>query len=228
VSNRNWPNKGNTYSYHCKPVLVDCSFIVDSTNGNGLGQRSKKSAGLIKNVFMHTTASPGKGPNGYLNPNPAAGIILVQFADNYNRYLGGFSGQVSALSGTPLTSTTNHTAYTIVSLGTATTAQWVAAGLPIGVTPAVGASFIATATGTIGGSAAVEATAAAGSGIDHIEVLGDINQTLSPSPQSVNGIGGWAVMQCFSAGTITAPADGTAIGLTFYFDDSTVLPGDGG
>lgn len=226
MANRNWTNKGNLFAYHARPTLVDCSFIVDSTNGNGLGVRSKKSSGLIKNIFMNTSATP-LSHNGYLNPNPAAGIILVQFADNYNRYLGGFSGQVSALTSTQ-TTTTTHTAYVITSLGTATVAQWVAAGLPIGVTPAVGAAFVATATATIGGSATVAPTASTGSNIDHIEVLGDINATCAPSPQSVNGIGGWAVLQCFKAQAVSAPANGTAIGLTFYFDDSTVLPGSGG
>lgn len=226
MSNRNWTNKGNLYTYHAKPVLIDCNFVVDSTNGNGLGQRNKKSAGLVKNIFMHTSATPGSH-NGILNPNPAVGIILVQFNDNYNRYLGGFSGQVSAVTSTQ-TTTTQHTAYVITSLGTATTAQWVAVGLPIGVTPSVGAAFIATATGTIGGSATVAPTATTGSNIDHIEVLGDINQTCAPSPQSSNGIGGWAVLQCFKAQAVSAPADGSVIALTFYFDDSSVLPGSGG
>lgn len=175
---------------------------------------------------MHTTTTPGTH-NGQTNPNPASGIIIVQFTDNYNRYLGGFSGQVSALTSTQ-TTTTQHTAYVITSLGTATTAQWVAVGLPIGVTPAIGAAFVATATGTIGGSATVAPTATAGSNIDHIEVLGDVNATLAPSPQSVNGIGGYAILQCFKAGAVTAPADGAVIALAFYIDDSTVLPGSGG
>ncbi len=227
MANRNWVNKGNLYTYHAKPILLDVSFIVDSTNGNGLGQRSKKSSGLISNVFMHTSATPGKGSNGYLNPNPAPGVILVQFKDNYNRYLGGFAGFGSPV-GSTVTSTTANTAYVITSLGTATTAQWVAVGLPIGVTPAVGAAFIATASGTIGGSATVAPTAATVSGCDHIEVLGDPNVTVAPSPQSTNGIGGWLVAQTCLANAVATPANGTVIQMSFYFDDSTVLPGDGG
>jgi len=222
MANRNWTNKGNLYAYHAKPVLLDCSFIVDSANGNGLGLRSLKSSKMIKNVYMHTSATPAAG-----SPNPAAGSIVVQFADNYNRYLGGFSGVVSPLTSTQ-TTTTNHSPYVIASLGTATLAQWQAKGLPVGVTPAVGAAFIATATGTIGGSATVAPPLSTGSGIDHIEVLGDANQTLAPSPQSSAGIGGFILMQSFLSNTVTAPADGTVIQLTFYFDDSTVLPGDGG
>jgi hypothetical protein len=162
----------------------------------------------------------------HVDGTPAPGIIYVKFVDNYQRYLGGFSGQVSAVSG-PVTSTTNHTAYVIASLGTATVAQWRAAGLPHGITPAVGAAFIATATGTIGGSAAVVTTVASGSGIDHIEALGDITTTIHPVPSEKNTIGGYALLQAFFGNVITAPTDGTAIGLTFYFDDSSILPGDG-
>ena len=115
--------------------------------------------------------------------------------------------------------------YTIVSLGTATLAQWQAVGFPAGFTPAVGASFVATATGTIGGSAAVEVIAATGSGINHIEVVGDSNLTLANSAQPSNG-GGYLLLACFSnaagANAVAAPADGTAIGLAFYFNDSSV------
>lgn len=216
MANRNWPNAGKEYQYIIKPVRLSCNFVVDSTNGNGLGIRSLKGS-CFSAVYMHTSATAAAG-----NPNPPAGYIYVKLADNYNRYVGGFSGQVSPVSGTPLTATTNHSVYTIVSLGTATLAQWQAAGLPAGFTPAIGTSFVATATGTIGGSAAVEVIATAGSGIDHIEIVGDPNQTLANSAQPTNG-GGYILMACFAGGAITAPANGSVIGLTFCFDDSSVL-----
>lgn len=82
-------------------MLVDCSFVVDATNGNGLGVRSVKGQG-VQNVFMHTSATPGKGPNGLLNPNPAVGLAYIQLSANYNRYLGGFSGAVSPVTGSAL------------------------------------------------------------------------------------------------------------------------------
>lgn len=199
---------------HNTPVLLDCNFIVDSANGNGLGIRSLKGAG-IQNVYMHTSSTPAVG-----NPNPAAGVILVQLDNPYYRYFGGFSGQVSPI-GSPGASATNHIAYVITSLGTATLAQWQAAGLPVGVTPAVGAAFIAIATGAIGGGATVAPSAVAGSAIDHIEVLGNPNLTLAPT-----GIGaGYAsiILQCFEAGAISAPADGSGVGLSFYLSNSSVL-----
>src|SRR5580698_1169620 len=50
---------------------IDCNFIVDSSNGNGLGIRSLKGSGCAS-VYMHTSATPAAG-----NPNPASGYILV-------------------------------------------------------------------------------------------------------------------------------------------------------
>lgn len=229
MANRNFANGGKIYAPHTTPVLLDCNFVVDSTNGNGLGIRSLKGP-MIQNVFMHTTATPGAGnsnpasPNVVVtNPNPAAGTIIVQLQDNFNRSFSGSNSNVSPVSGTPLTSTTAGTAVVIVSLGTATTAQWQAKGLPKGITPAVGVAFVPTASGTIGGSAAVEIAAAAGTGIMSIETLGDPNLTLSPTPNANQGFGGQIILQVRNnAGAIAAPADGSVISLELYLSNSSV------
>lgn len=200
------------YTLHKKPVLLDCNFVVDSTNGNGLGIRSLKGPG-IQSVYMHTSATPAAG-----NPNPALGIILVKFQDCYNRYYAGFSGQVAALTGSNVTATVANVANVITSLGTATLAQWQAVGFPTGFTPAVGAAFIATSTATIGGSATIQLSATHGSGIDHIEVIGDPNQTIT-SP----GVGGgYMILQCYNGGTLTNPANGSVVGLAFELSSSYI------
>lgn len=49
-------NGGRTYSFAAQPVSIDCNFIVDSTNGNGYGNRTLKGQG-VKAVYMHTTAA---------------------------------------------------------------------------------------------------------------------------------------------------------------------------
>jgi hypothetical protein len=49
-------NGGRVFSFGSQPVLVDCNFIVDSTNGNGLGIRSLKGQG-VRQVYMATSAS---------------------------------------------------------------------------------------------------------------------------------------------------------------------------
>ncbi len=119
-SNKLGNNGGRIYSFLNRPVIIDCNFIVDSANGNGLGIRSLKGAG-VQNVFMHTSASAGRGANNYLNPNPASGYALIQLQNNYNRYCGGFSGQVSPLSGSNVainaSALTIGQPYVIVSVG---------------------------------------------------------------------------------------------------------------
>lgn len=55
MANRNYASAGKLYTGHVKPVLIDCNFIVDSTNGNGLGIRSLKGP-YVQNVFMNTSA----------------------------------------------------------------------------------------------------------------------------------------------------------------------------
>lgn len=168
---------------------------------------------------MHTT-TPLAGSG---NPNPAVGFIQVKFQDNYNRYLTGFSGAISVLSGTPVTTTVAGTVYVITVLGTTTLAQWQAVGFQPGFTPAVGASFVATASAAIGGTGAVQAPTADGTGISHIEVVGDPNLTLANSAQPSNGGGviNLAIYGAAGSGVVT-PANGTVIGLAFYFNDSSV------
>lgn len=203
--------------------MVDCNFIVDSTNGNGLGIRNLKGQG-VANIFMNTSATPGKGSNGVLNPNPAAGTIIVQFADNFQRLYCGWSGIGAPLSGTPLGVTSGLTVgktYVIVSVGTSTSADWLALGVQPGITPAVGVSFVAIATGAGAGTGSVELTVA--SGIDHIELDGDPNTTLAPIP--VGGsphVGGFIYMKTYLSSTVTAPTNGTVISLVSYFSQSTV------
>jgi hypothetical protein len=219
MANRNFPNGGRIFTQHVRPIKQTVIFTVTPTNGNGV---TAVKGAAAANVFMHTSISPTNG-----NPNPASGNILVQMKDNYYAILMTTASIESPLSGTPLTATTAGTAYTITALGTATAAQWLAAGVPSGITPVVGVSFIATATGTIGGSAAVQTSPA--SGIDHVEMVGQQVGTApnmnNPTNQAGTGIGTNVVLQCLAAGALTAPAAGTTITLEIYFNDSTVTAG---
>lgn len=214
MANRNWSSAGKIYSMHTMPVMIDCNFVVDSTNGNGLGIRSLKGP-TVKAVYMNTSAPlVGSG-----NPNPAAGTIIIVLQDNYNRSLSGFSSIVAPVSGTPLTATTSGIPVTIVALGTATRAQWAAVGFPNGFTPAIGATFTPTASATIGGAAAVEAAGA--SGIDHIETVGDPNATIAPT--GTPGSGAMLTLQCMLDTTKTQPANGTVISITQILSNSSVM-----
>lgn len=234
MANRNMANGGKIYLMETKPVLVTCNFIVDSANGNGLGIRSLKGA-MVQNVFMHTSTTAGVGnsnpatPNiAITNPNPAAGYIVVQLQDNFNRSLAGYNTIVSPVSGSSLlvasAGLTVGLPYIITTLGTTSAAQWLALGVLPGVTPAVGVSFIAAATSATG-TGAVMVPATAGSGIFTIETVGDPNTTIAPAPGS--GTGAQVILRCLkdSAGdapVIGTPADNTVIALTFLLSDSSV------
>lgn len=218
-------NGGHYYSNITQPVKLDWNFVVDPTNGNGLGIRSLKSNGYVRNVFMHTSASAGSN-DGYLNPNPPSGYALIQFNNNFNKYIGGFSGLVSPTTGSTGTSTTNHSVYIIASVGTTTLAQWQAAGLPPGLTPTAGQSFVAIATGALGGTGTV--IAAGVSGIVSLEVIGDPNLSIANSSIAQNG-GAWLLVQMLGATSSsvttlipTAPAAGSVIGMSAFFDLSSV------
>ena len=280
------------YSPHNKATVLDCSFVVDQTNGNGLGIRSLKASGRIASVYMNTSpaattsssvfasgvstitlsrninslvvgmvvtdsttsgnitggttitaintitsqitlsaptagasaSSPGDTLSFAMtaalagNPNPQSGIIVVNLQDNYNTYLGGYAGFSTVLTGSALTSFTVGHVYVITSLGTSTQANWVAAGLSPSVQAAVGVSFVAAATSVTGSGTAKAFTT---SGIDHIELVGDPNLMNSIGAQIAgSGTGMQIISACYSAGTLTAPANGTVIGMNFYLNDS--------
>ncbi len=291
---RGWMNAGHFYNNITKPCKIDMNFVVDSANGNGLGIRSLKSNGYVRNVFMNTSAAftgtshtstsitgiasgtsslvvgmPVQGSgiaagstiasivsssaitlslatststtgsityqgfsDGYASPNPAAGYCLIQLKNNFNTYLGGFNGFVSPVSGTPILVTTGTTAglaYIIVSVGSTSLAQWQKLGLPVGLTPAVGQSFIAPLTTTATGSGVIEVPSV--SGILCTEVIGDPNGSINNSAISTNG-GAWLLVQ-FLAPTLstnaygqpmipTAPATGSVCGMSMFFDQSAI------
>ena len=111
---------------------------------------------------------------GVNSPNPAAGLVAVQFKQNFNTYLGGFSGFVSPV-GSPTTAVTSGltagATYLRTVLGTTTLAEWQSIGLKPGITPAVGVPFVATATGT-GGSHTGKVGIPGVSGVTSLEVIG--------------------------------------------------------
>lgn len=222
MANRNFANS-RIYTGHVMPVLIDCNFVVDSTNGNGLGIRSLKGP-YVQAVYMHTSSTPATG-----NPNPASGTIVVQLQDNYSRSYTGFNAIVSPVSGSDVkidnSAMTAGVAYIITTLGDASLAKWQAIGVPIGITPAVGVSFIAASNGGAGNTSTsrVQTTAATGSGIASIETVGDPNLSIAPAPSAGQGYGASFILQCHDyAGALAAPADGSVISLVFELSNSSI------
>lgn len=203
-------NGKSIYSNVTKLMEVNCNFVVDSTNGNGIGIRSLKSNGYIEYVFMHTSTTPGR-TNNFLNPNPLAGYALIKMKNNFNYYLGGFSGFVSPASGSAVkidnSALTTGQPYIITTLGNATLAKWQAIGFLPGFTPAVGSTFVAANNGGAGNTLTSRVMTPAVSGITSVEVVGDPNQMISNSSISTNA-GAFIVVQFLS--TLVPVATGTA------------------
>jgi hypothetical protein len=223
---RSWPNAGHYYSNIVAPINIFVNFIVDPANVNGLGVSSIKSNGHLRNIFMHTTATPGIGNDGQLNPNPTIGIALIQFKQNFNVFLMQVEGIIGPLTGSSLTSVTSHSAYTINALGTTTLAQWQAVGFPVGFIPAVGSPFVATATGAIGGTGTVMAPGV--SNVQAIEMIGNPNTVLANSNIAANG-GGIVILQFLGAtsSSVTTPIPvqptaTTGVQLQLVLDNSSV------
>jgi len=211
-------NSGNAGTFQGN--IIALTSITDTLGGTVNGSLiALNGAVTLSATSTVTTQIPAATPAAG-NPNPPPGYIAVNLQSSYNRYLYGGSGYVSPVSGTPLTSITAGQAYVIVSLGTTTAAQWLAAGVAPGLIPAVGTAFIGKTTGSIGGTGAVEAPSI--TGIGHIEVVGDPNVSLVSTPNGVVS-GGWIFMQCVNGASALAPADGSVIGLQFIMSDSSIL-----
>lgn len=198
-------NGKSIYENVAKPMVTNLQFTVTPTNG--LGVTSVKSNGYVRNVFMHTSITPTAN-DGYTNPNPADGFALVQFTNNFNYYLGGVAQFQAPLTGSikiDNTALTVGQAYVISTLGDATAAQWLTVGVPAGVTPAVGVSFIAIATtaGT-GNTSTSRVSTPTTSGIVGVEVVGTPNTMLASSNIATNG-GAWLLLQ-FMGGAFTGSA----------------------
>lgn len=215
-----------TYNPHNKATILDCSFNVAPADTAGLGVTALQQSGRVATAFMHTTATAGSAPNGQKNPNPAAGLIVVTLQDNYNSFLGSDAAFSAPLSGSSISistasSLTVGAAYVITAVGTSTQAQWIAVGLSPSIPAAVGVSFIASATAGAG-TGTVQAPTAAGSGIDHIEVIGVPGNMNNSATGSIlgQGVGMQMILACYKNGVLTAPTAGTNIQLCFYLNNS--------
>lgn len=229
---QNLPNAGHFYSNLVKPVKLDLSFIVNPTDTAGLGITSLKSNGYVQNVFMHTSATPGSN-NGQLNPNPAVGLALICLRNNFNAFLG-LSGSITS-TGQTSTKIDNSAlvagnAYVISTLGNASLAVWQAVGVPAGVTPAVGVSFIAISDGGSANTSTSRVMVPNPSGIFRIESFG--NPILTQNSNIYSNSGQSLIVQMLaptlSTGAYVAPLIPTApvaaslVNLSLCFDGSSV------
>ncbi len=212
------------YTNVTKPMSTWVNFTVTPTNG--LGVTSVKSNGYANYVFMHTSTTP-TASNGITNPNPANGYAMVGLKNNFNKFLG-LRWEIDApATSTSTASTVIGSVYTITLVGTTTAAQWHAVGLPAWLTPAVGQSFVATATQAIGGTGTVGVPGLAN--IGQVSVVGNPDQTIASSNIATYG-GAYLILQfgaLTASGTISAPVfSGSALGA--HTHDFTVIGGQVG
>jgi len=218
------------YSNIAKPQQINLNFVIDSANGNGLGQRSLKSNGYIENVYCYTSATPSSK-----SPAPAAGFFVIQLKNNFNAFIGMAGGFVSSLTGSNKidnTAITIGNPYIITTLGNATVAKWQAVGVPAGVTPAVGVAFIASSQGGSANTSTSRVSSPVPSGITSIEVIGDTKLT---SNSNVYANAGQYIVCQFLAPTVTAvtnafegpmiatqPTNNSVVAISLLFDGSSV------
>jgi hypothetical protein len=233
MANRNFANS-RLYTGHVMPVALDMNFTVAPDNGLGV---TGMVGPYVQNVFMHTSTTPAAGASNpqspgvvVVNPNPANGTVVVQLQDNYSRIYSASMSVLSSPVGTAVVITSAlvvGTAYTITIVGDATPADFIAIGVPVGVTPAVGVTFIAAAVGAGTSTVTrVAPSAAAGSGVRTVEILGNANTTMSPNLSSGQGFGAQVILQFRdSSGAIAAPVTGSVIQLSLLLSNSSVLIG---
>jgi hypothetical protein len=217
VANRDWSSAGKLYSMHVSPVMIDFSFIVDSTNPDGIS--NLKGPG-VKNVYMHTSVTPSPG-----NPNPGTANIVVQLADSYHSFLAVMGTAALVNDGIDLFidagSLTPGESYVITTLGDATRDQWTSVGVPPGVKPAVGVAFIALNTGP--GPALSTSRVQAedvNSSVIILQQAGDPNAAVSPSPSANQGYGASFIFKAIKFGG--AAVDGTRITIVLLLNNSAV------
>lgn len=193
------------YTPHKMPILIDCNIAIGAT-------------GAVGTV---------KGPGVFAVTRLAVGTYKVQFQDNYYKFFGAGHWIQAPVSGSnvAVTAISPGTMYQITVLGTTTTAQWVTAGVPAGITPAVGVAFLAAATSLGTGQAKILGNSA----ILDVQVIGSTDTQLGPQPYAANH-GGYAIVQCLgatAANDVTLipadPASGSVLGLSFYLSNSSVV-----
>ncbi len=195
-------------------VPVSIWFTISSGSATA-GSVWTDGSGNLYTVSSTISSATLLKTSGYQAPSPAAGTLTFVSGTGSTTALS-YSSAVAGLA----------TGFTFALTTSDTNLQdWQAVGLPAGLTPSVGQSFIATATGA-GGSTGT-AIAVGVSGITSLEVIGDPNQSIAPQAQGGTAHpGGWILVQLLAPTSSsvttpvpTAPAAQSTLGMSFYVDE---------
>lgn len=216
MANRNFP-QSRIFSMHLKPVQLDLLVSIGASGAP-------------------TIVPPGtlaKQPGIASITRLSTGTYQIQLQDNYSQLLDFGVTAISPVTGSAVSggAFVSSTIYQIVTVGTTTQAQWVAAGVPNGITAAPGVIFKAAGAGA--GSGTVKALGVSGAN-NAFEVLGSPNAMLTMRPYTGPGNagtsgGGFINFQCLgptatanTAPIPTDPANGSELMIYILLSDSSV------
>ncbi len=208
------PQDGNQLIAASNSQPVPIYFTISSGSAtagsiwtDGFGNLYTVSATISSQTLLKTT--------GVQAPGAAAGVLTFVSGSGSTTALN-YSAAVAGLA----------TGFAFALTVSDTNDQdWHAVGVPFGVTPAVGVSFVAKATGAGASTGLVIADGV--SGIVTSEVVGNPNLSIAPhvSGPTAN-VGGWILVKFLGAtdsSTTTlipkAPASGSTAGMCFYVDE---------
>lgn len=203
MANRNFP-QSKVFGFHVMPVKVRCAITIGS-------------AGAVA-----STSGPGVKAVTHLG----TGVYQIQLQDNYNSFLSlQATMEANAVTGSAIDphGATVGTLYQIMSLGNT---NWTTAGVPSGITPAVG-QVICLKAQPAAGTGTVKALAP--SSISSIQVAGNMNQGMMNNQPSQSLNGGYVTIVCLaptsSSVTTKIPTDpesGNVILVDMLLNNSSV------
>jgi len=201
------PQDGNQViaASNSQPVPI---FFTISTGSATAGSIWTDGSGNLYTVSTTLSSGTLLKTTGVQDPATAAGTLTFVSGTGSTTALS-YSSAVAGLA----------TGFTFaLTVSDSNDSDWHAVGVPHGVTPAVGVSFVATATGAGGSTGLV--IAAGVSGIVVFEVVGNPNLSLAPHASGPTArVGGWILVKMLNdADTVAAPTAQSTLGMCFYVD----------
>lgn len=178
MANRNFP-QSKVFGFHLLPARVRCAITIGSS-------------GAVSSV---------SGPGVNTVTKTGTGVYRIQLQDNYASFLHASATMIGqSVTGSDLDPNTAvvGTLYEITILGTTT--NWVTAGIPSGITPAVGQVFALAAAPTAGNG---RVKLSVRSNITDIQLAGNPNSGWMNKQPFQAGSGGYVTIVCL------APTDAT-------------------
>lgn len=197
MANRNFANS-RIYSGHVMPVLIDCSINIGASGAVGT-----VTGPYIKSVTRQ-----------------AAGVYQIQVQPNFSRFYIGNAQMVSPQTVAAAVDPNTLSPGAIVRISTVGDTNWSSAGLPAGVTAAVGVSFVLSAAPAAGTG---RVKLVGNSGIDRVELVGDPNLTCAPMVANSPAAGAIILLQCLASGSPADPADGSILKVSMLFSNSSIV-----